>query len=198
MANFSAIIDNILSDTFITTVKEYLDAHPVGVKEYDLLRHLDDKDLFDKLPVNESVSLLLFQKHFLLFHVLYSINNELVEHNEGALHVSPLSIRKLEYVEADTQVGNVDVLSEYYLDLSNLESVDEYNVNEMLNSFWEKYLRNDRREDALGVLGLSDPVTDKEIIQRYRKLATIHHPDKGGDKDMIQEINEAYAILIKG
>ena len=45
--------------------------------------------------------------------------------------------------------------------------------------------------------GLDDPVTDTKIVQRYRKLVSVHHPDKGGDKDNVQEINEAYAVLIR-
>ena len=40
----------------------------------------------------------------------------------------------------------------------------------------------------------SDPTYSK-IVQRYRKLVSVHHADKGGDKDKIQEINEAYAAL---
>ena len=40
-------------------------------------------------------------------------------------------------------------------------------------------------------------MTFAAVLQRYRKLVSVHHPDKGGDKDKIQEINEAYAALIR-
>ena len=109
----------------------------------------------------------------------------------------PLLIKQLDYVEADTQIGEVDPLSAYYLALENLASATEDNVKDLLDAFWAKYLRNEKRGDALKVLGLNDPVTDMEIVQRYRNLVSIHHPDKGGDKDKIQEINEAYAVLIR-
>lgn len=197
MSEISSLIKNILNDSFISSVIDYLHGHPEGVKEYDLLRHLEDSNMFERLPHFESISLALFQKHFLLFHVLYTINNQLVNDRQGSLHISPLLIKKLDHVEADSQLGEVDALSAYYLDLDNLESANEDNVNDMLNKFWEKYLRNDKRGDALKLLGLKDPVSDEEITRRYRRLASIHHPDKGGDTEIIQEINEAYALLIK-
>ena len=37
--------------------------------------------------------------------------------------------------------------------------------------------------------------TGKEIKKAYRKLAVIHHPDKGGDEHKFKEINAAYEIL---
>ena len=192
-----SFFEQALSENFVSCIREYLDGNPEGVKEYDLLCHMDDRGLFNKLDTTVSAPLLLFQKHFLLFHLLYLINQQLVQNNLGALQISPLMIKKLSYVEAGTQMGSVDALSDYYLDLKNLETANENNVNDMLDSFWEKFLRNDKRGDALKVLGLSDPVSDKEITLRYRKLANTHHPDKGGDHDKIQEINNAYAVLIK-
>lgn len=190
-------IKAILSENCITSVKEFLNEHPEGFREYELLLHLDALGFFNALDNKTAPSLLLFQKHFLVFHILYSINQELVNDRKGSLQITALQIKKLQYVDAGSQVGEVDPLSSYYLDLSNLESATESNVNNMLSGFWEKYLRNDQRGDALKVLGLNDPVTDKEITVRYRKLVNVHHPDKGGDKDKIQEINEAYALLVK-
>ena len=192
-----SVLKNFLSSKFEHCVREFLEANPQGSKEYDLLCYVEEKGFFRKLDAKVSAPLLLFQKHFLLFHVLYVINKKLVEDKRGALQITPLVIKKLDYVEAGTQVGAVDALSDYYLDLDNLETANEDNVSELLDSFWEMFLRNDKRGDALKVLGLNDPVSDKEIVLRYRKLVNVHHPDKGGDKDKIQKINEAYAVLIK-
>jgi len=191
------VLKQWLSKNAVSCVKTFLDEHPEGFSEYDLLKYLDEQGSFQRLDNNAGAALLLFQKHFLLFHILYSINMELVQNNQGSLQISPLQIKKLHFVEADTQIGQRDPLGEYYLDLSNLDSADENIVNDMLNGFWEKYLRNDKRGDALKVLGLNDPVSDREITMRYRKLVNIHHPDKGGDHDKIQEINEAYSLLVK-
>ena len=186
-----------LSENVVSRVKAFLDEHPEGFSEYDLLKYLDEQGSFRHLDNDAGPALLLFQKHFLLFHILYSISMELVQNNQGSLQITPLQIKKLDFVEADTQIGQRDPLGDYYLDLSNLDSADENIVNDMLNGFWEKYLRNDKRGDALKVLGLNDPVSDREITMRYRKLVNIHHPDKGGDHDKIQEINEAYSLLVK-
>jgi len=44
-------------------------------------------------------------------------------------------------------------------------------------------------------LGLSETATPEEIKKAYRKLASQHHPDKGGDTAMFQRVEEAYRIL---
>jgi hypothetical protein len=187
----------VITQEFIDCIESYLDTNTDGFQEYELLSHLNTQGYFDALDVEVSMTLLIFQKHFLLFHVLYSIHQQRVDDKQGALLITPLDIRQLDYVEADSQIGEVDALAGYYLNLDNLELSTEDNVNELLNSFWEMYLKYDKRADALSVLELKDPVTDKEIVVRYRQLASVHHPDKGGDHEEIQAINEAYAILIK-
>jgi DnaJ-class molecular chaperone len=45
------------------------------------------------------------------------------------------------------------------------------------------------------ILGVSKQATEDEIKKAYRKLASQHHPDKGGDKVKFQEIQSAYATL---
>jgi curved DNA-binding protein len=50
-------------------------------------------------------------------------------------------------------------------------------------------------KDYYGILGVSRTASDDEIKRAYRRLASQHHPDKGGDKERFQEIQEAYAVL---
>lgn len=45
------------------------------------------------------------------------------------------------------------------------------------------------------ILGLTEKATADEIKRAYRKLASQHHPDKGGDVKKFQEIEEAYRVL---
>jgi DnaJ-domain-containing protein 1 len=187
----------MIEQSFIALIEAFLEEHPRGVREHDFLRHLDEQGAFQALDTEVSSSLLLFQKHFLLFHVLYSINQQRVADKLGALQISPLLIKQLDYVEADMQIGELDPLSAYYLELGNLASATADNISDLLDAFWVKYLKNEKRGNALKVLGLNDPVTDTKIVQRYRKLVSVHHPDKGGDKAKIQQINEAYAALIR-
>lgn len=44
-------------------------------------------------------------------------------------------------------------------------------------------------------LGISKSAGPDEIKKAYRKLASQHHPDKGGDTAKFQQIEEAYRIL---
>lgn len=44
-------------------------------------------------------------------------------------------------------------------------------------------------------LGVDRTATPDEIKRAYRKLASQHHPDKGGDKHKFQEIEQAYRTL---
>jgi DnaJ-class molecular chaperone len=49
--------------------------------------------------------------------------------------------------------------------------------------------------DHYKTLGISKDATDDQIKQAYRKLAREHHPDKGGNKEEFQKIQQAYDIL---
>lgn len=46
------------------------------------------------------------------------------------------------------------------------------------------------------ILGLSTNCTEQELKQRYKQLAQIFHPDKGGSNTKFVEIRTAYEILI--
>lgn len=51
-------------------------------------------------------------------------------------------------------------------------------------------------ELALSIFGLTrDEIDDKTVKDRYRKLGLEHHPDQGGDIEMMKQINNAYEIL---
>lgn len=49
--------------------------------------------------------------------------------------------------------------------------------------------------DLYDTLGISRDASAVQIKAAYRKLASQHHPDKGGDKDTMQQIQEAYDVL---
>ena len=51
------------------------------------------------------------------------------------------------------------------------------------------------RMDYYSVLGVPKGASEEDIKKAYRKLAMKHHPDRGGDQNQFQKIQEAYAIL---
>lgn len=51
------------------------------------------------------------------------------------------------------------------------------------------------KRDFYEVLGVSKTASADEIKKAYRKLASKHHPDKGGDTALFQEIQAAYDVL---
>jgi hypothetical protein len=52
------------------------------------------------------------------------------------------------------------------------------------------------RAEALEVLGLSEGVTPREIMERYRALMKNVHPDRGGSGYLAKRVNEAKSILL--
>ena len=52
-----------------------------------------------------------------------------------------------------------------------------------------------KKRDYYDMLGVSKSASPDEIKQAFRKLAMIHHPDRGGDPEKFKEINEAYQVL---
>lgn len=48
------------------------------------------------------------------------------------------------------------------------------------------------RKQCYDTLGLNVQASDEEVKKAYRKLAMVHHPDKGGDEAQFKKITEAY------
>lgn len=46
------------------------------------------------------------------------------------------------------------------------------------------------------LLGVDKKASDDEIKKSYRKLAMKNHPDRGGDKEKFQELQQAYEVLM--
>jgi len=45
------------------------------------------------------------------------------------------------------------------------------------------------------LLGVKKSATPAEIKKAYRKAALKNHPDRGGDAELLQKINEAHEVL---
>jgi curved DNA-binding protein len=50
-------------------------------------------------------------------------------------------------------------------------------------------------KDYYQILGVERTASESDIKAAYRKLASRHHPDRGGDTSAFQEIQQAYSVL---
>ncbi len=50
-------------------------------------------------------------------------------------------------------------------------------------------------KQALAILGLAEGFTADELKKKYRELSMKWHPDKGGDEEMMKQVNVAYETL---
>lgn len=174
---------------------EILGANPQGLSEYELLNTL--REQFAAFQTDRTDPVILFRQHFILFHSLYLLRQELLDRQQAELYISPLQIILRPYrATIAAQLALPDPLCSYYLDLNQLHATGAEEVAALLNAFWVNMGRADRRRDALRVLGLSDPVDDATIRRRYRELVMAHHPDRGGETTRLQLINAAVADLL--
>lgn len=51
-------------------------------------------------------------------------------------------------------------------------------------------------DDPFAVLGLAPTAAENEIRARFRELALVHHPDRGGNADDMSRLVEAYRLAV--
>lgn len=185
-----------IPEEFILLLQSELENQADGISEYDLMQNLKLHGYFDFLSA-PALPHELFHAHFFLFHALYLLHDVFLNKKLYLLDIHTLKIQLLPYQQGENNLQKEDKLRAYYLDFKSLEETSEDDVYEMLASFWNKYNKLDNRDAALAELGLTDPIDDKTIKMEYRKLAMQHHPDRGGDTDKLQKINDAITVLLR-
>ena len=185
-----------IPEDFILVLQTELENQADGISEYDLIQNFKSHGYFDFLS-EPALPHELFHAHFFLFHALYLLHDILLDKKLYLIDIHTLKIQLLPYQQGENTLQKEDKLRAYYLDFKNLEETSEEDVYDMLSSFWNKYNTFDNRDAALSELGLTDPVDDKTIKMEYRKLAMQHHPDRGGDTDKLQKINDAISVLLR-
>jgi hypothetical protein len=191
----------LLHDALVTFRAEF----ERGISEYDLINALKSPPylVFDEHSLGDS--LVMFQTHFVLFHCLYLLKNEWREQKIGQLDIGLTRITLLPILESAANIQAEDSLANYYLDWSNLSSTNEYDVETLLDSFWQKMAGADLHTSISGAELNQACITMKidslkdmnlpELKQQYRKLQHENHPDKGGRIDVSQSILQAYTQL---
>ncbi len=173
-----------------------LHAHPEGLSEYEIISALKVQGLY--IDAMDDPSMALYTGHFFVMNALYALQRELL--SDGLyLHISPMENR-LHPTQAGghgaLRSGAADAaLSAYYLDWNNLDTMTPDGVEKLLSGFWEHFAATDRQPDALTVLGLEAGADWGEIQVAYRRLAAMHHPDRGGDAEQFIAVREAFLVL---
>lgn len=178
-------------------VREFVLSSGACVSEYQIIKHLDEQAVFSKLEAS-SVSLRLFQKHFLTMHALYRLQST----DEGYVwFISPLSIEcsekpKPKDVEVDSKdVGGFDGVAEYYLDLDHYFQATPDSVDELLRGFWSRFKSWHTSEDSFALLGVKPGSPWEDVVQAYRKKAQQLHPDKGGSAEAFATLKNEFERL---
>ncbi len=183
-----------------------LTEQPTGFSEHQLLTLLQQAphEFFATDALRDP--LVLFQTHFLLFHCLYVLQQNWTLDNHAQLEISALRIVKQPINQPLIQ-GNdaeekspqpADPLAQYYLDWSHFSTTSGEDVEALLNNFWQKVFVPQHEEDiktALQLMELDAPIPTVELKVQYRRLAQLHHPDKGGDSEIFKQICQAFHRL---
>ncbi len=173
---------------------------PEGVDELALIKALQRPpwELIGDVRFHEPEH--LFPVHFLLFHVLYRLRDQLARDGER-LDISPLRIRLRDNptVAGTDLPDQADPLRAFYLDLSQYR-LPEDAIRKMMDDFWAgRYRQPPPQEEVLTAaneLGFSElPETFPEVKRRFRRAVMQAHPDRGGDTEAVQNLNHAFSIL---
>lgn len=185
------------SECLLSLLKE----SPEGFSEHALLKRLHQEGHINLEADSFHDLVKLFRMHFLLFHRLYLLRDELHAEGLGTLNIQALSIRLLPYTSRQQGLVTDDPLRRYYLDLQHLEHTSEPMLESMLAGFWSalKTPADDcAQQQALQLLELDASASDKQIKLAWRRLAMRHHPDRGGDDETIKQLNQAVSLLLPG
>lgn len=184
----------------LVAVEHELRATPSGISELSLIKALQRPpwELLGEVVFNEPER--LYPVHFLLFHVLYRLRDQLAEGGES-LHISPLNIRleQQSVVDGGGPPGDIDSLRAFYLDLSQYRLPEEA-IHQMMDDFWAgvpgQCPAPSETRAAAETLGFeSVPADFPTVKQRFRRAVMRAHPDRGGDTETIQHLNQAFAVL---
>ena len=186
-----------MNNPLIPAILSLLRKQTGGMSEYELMQGLSEHESIAE--IGKEGQLALFQKHFMIMNGLYELQHQLWQDEQLFLEISALQIQILSPAEnshsCEVVISETAKLAEYYRDWDNFDNTDEAQVIGMLSDFWKYFSAPDERASAFEVLELEEDAAKQQITDSYRRLAAIHHPDKGGDQEMFIRIRQAYEVL---
>lgn len=184
----------------LIATERILREHPAGINELALIKALQRPPWELIGPVNYAEPDKLYPVHFLVFHVLYRLRDQVAGAGES-LSISPLLIRLAdqEAISGTGVPGEMDRLRAFYLDLSKYQ-LPEASILRMMDDFWSgRHGHQPARSeviDAAGTLGFAGvPASFDDVKYRFRRAVMHAHPDRGGETETIQDLNSAFSIL---
>ncbi len=186
---------NILHPLIMSILKHNMD----GISEYLLIKALSNAGVVWPED-SESPDHALFQKHFITMNALYSLQDKLRKESIF-LDITALKIKlyfrpNAHQSDSCQNLKDTDYkLKTYYLDWHNYHETGTEEVVDLLNQFWTYYQKDNKKEDSFKVLGIPPSSTKQEIDFAFRRLAALHHPDKGGEAKAFIQIRQAYEVL---
>lgn len=168
-----------------------------SAKEIDLIKYLQSENIEPFTEFSLSQSQDLFRAHFLLKHCLYKLQDTYLKQQDYCLAISLVKIERSAYVSGTAELVSHDAVKSYYLDIAHYFETEEDEVNDMLNSFWERFLAQDDKAAALELLLLPPDASYEQMKSQYRRLAQQAHPDKGGCEERFKKLIAAKRLLDK-
>ena len=170
--------------------------------EHQIIKHLQNQ----KIPPFDNLSLAhpkdLFSAHFLCMHALYHLKNQYQLSQNFKLIIQSVRIQRITLNDprpvnekSQTVIETTNPLESYYLNSKHYFETQEDEINDMIKLFWQKYIAQDNKKEALDTLNLPTNADAKMIKAQYLRLAQKHHPDKGGCAEMFTKIRQAKTVL---
>jgi hypothetical protein len=188
----------LLQGQLHSLILAYTPAHSVIEEQYLL------KQLGLKLQHETSISadLLLFQRHFVLYHLLYRIQHNLLSQQQGYLRIDLARVQYQPLSEAPELQFDAS-RREYYLSWQHFYAMSEQLLEQQLTAFWQQAIGHKSsaieipQVQALNLLELSSGFSLAELKKAYRIKALQMHPDRGGDQQQFILLTQAYQQLLQ-
>ncbi|MEE2001776.1 DNA-J related domain-containing protein, partial [Alkalimonas sp. MEB108] len=142
----------------------------------------------------------LFQRHFVLQHLLYCIQQLWLADEVAWLDIGLAKAELLPY-QGQQLSAQDQGRAQYYLNWQNFYRMDAATLAQQLDDFWLQFASRAvatpqfSHQQACELLQLSWPCPLAVLKRQYRSLALKHHPDRGGDAEQFVRIRLAYQQL---